>query len=271
MSLFRRKKKESEKQPEIEITNEIMWELNDRRRELERVPRFQIMCMDPAERAHYEEEYGTIVQSLYYVSSELYEYPRKYEDSRLKDKDAAIDSIQDSIAAQRAKEEAERAAEEARAREESKIQFSLAEEKDPDIRYSISTGPSTPSAFYVWKELHQRLFKSFPIMLLRLIDEQHIDHITFYKRAGIDTKLFSKIVNTPDYKPSKNTAIQCCLGLQLNDEEAKMLLETAGYSLSPSSDFDLVIQYCIENRIYNTMDVDELLYAVTQKTLTSRY
>ena len=50
-----------------------------------------------------------------------------------------------------------------------------------------------------------------------------------------------------------------------------MLLETAGYSLSPSSDFDLVIQYCIENRIYNTMDVDELLYAVTQKTLTSRY
>lgn len=284
MSLFRRKKKEPEKEPKIEISKELMWDLNKKRLKIVSAVVEHGDILSASEKKRLDEEYKDILMQLFWVSFELYDYPRKYNDTRLEDRDATIADIRRFVAQshREAREKARgRFREYSVAEEYSDIQFSIGEEVPPEpeddigvrrYQFQDSSDQSLePSAFYIWKDMHKKLFKTFPNMLQWLITEQQIDHITFYKRAGIDTKLFSKIVNTPDYKPSKNTAIQCCLGLQLNNDEANMLLEAAGYSLSPVDDFDLVIQYCIENKIYNTMDVDELLYAVTQKTLTSRY
>ncbi len=270
----RKKKKETEKEPEVKISMNLMWDLNKRLLEVTNVLGRHGAQMTKRDRKRWEEEYAQVATALFYVASQLYEYPREHKTERLQDKESAIERIKARIAERNAEEEARIAREKARAEGKSDIKFSLGGSDSEGVKFSLGDPREAalhPSAFFVWKDFHQKMFRTFPKMLLRLIDEQHIDHITFYKRAGIDTKLFSKIVNTPDYRPSKNTAIQCCLGLQLNDEEAKMLLESAGYSLSPSNDFDLVIKYCIENKIYDSMDVDALLYAVTERTLISRY
>lgn len=91
----------------------------------------------------------------------------------------------------------------------------------------------------------------FSEMLLRMIDEKGLKDSEVYKSANIDRRLFSKIRGDEDYVPSKKTAISFCLALQLEMDEAKKLLATAGYTLSASSRFDLIIMYLIEAKEYN--------------------
>ena len=93
--------------------------------------------------------------------------------------------------------------------------------------------------------------ESFSEMLLRMIDEKGLKDSDVYKKANIDRRLFSKIRGDEDYVPSKKTAISFCLALQLGIDEAKKLLATAGYALSASSRFDLIIMYLIETKEYN--------------------
>ena len=103
-------------------------------------------------------------------------------------------------------------------------------------------------------ELEKRLAQkeeSFSEMLLRMIDEKGLKDSDVYKRANIDRRLFSKIRADEAYVPSKKTAISFCLALQLEMDEAKKLLATAGYTLSASSRFDLIIMYLIETREYS--------------------
>jgi len=88
-----------------------------------------------------------------------------------------------------------------------------------------------------------------------------------YKKAGIDRRLFSKIRGSEDYVPSKKTAIAFCLALQLEIEEAENLLKTAGYSLSMSSKFDLIIRYLICHSEYDVNFVNIVLDDYGEGTL----
>lgn len=104
-------------------------------------------------------------------------------------------------------------------------------------------------------------------VLFRFIDHAGVSDVDIYKKAGIDRKLFSKIRSNPDYRPSKNTTISLALALQLDSDDTEELLSAAGYSLSDSNVFDLVIQYCLENSIHDMYSVNVALDHFTQKTL----
>ena len=114
----------------------------------------------------------------------------------------------------------------------------------------------------------ERKEESFSAMLLRLIDEKELKDSEVYKSANIDRRLFSKIRGDEDYVPSKKTAISFCLALGLEMSEAKKLLETAGYTLSTSSRFDLIIMYLIENGEYNVHFANIVLEDYGEGTLS---
>ena len=100
---------------------------------------------------------------------------------------------------------------------------------------------------------------TFNERLFLLIDrtEQHDSDI--YKKARIDRRLFSKIRCNEKYIPSKKTVIALCLALELSRDEADLLLSSAGYSLSPANDYDLIIAFCIDKKIYDFFDINEVL------------
>ena len=101
--------------------------------------------------------------------------------------------------------------------------------------------------------------ESFTEALVRLIREKGMSHAECYRRAGIDRKLFSKIQKDVHYRPSRKTAFAFALALELNEEEAREFLARAGYALSKSDAFDLVIEYCIRAKIYDVMLINEYL------------
>lgn len=110
--------------------------------------------------------------------------------------------------------------------------------------------------------------ESFSEMLLRLIDEKGLKDSEVYKKANIDRRLFSKIRGDEDYVPSKKTALSFCFALQLNLCETDALLGTAGYKLSSSSRFDLIIKYLILNGEYNIQFANIVLEDYGEGTLS---
>ena len=102
--------------------------------------------------------------------------------------------------------------------------------------------------------------KTFSEYLLDLLKERNGKDSEVYKRAEVSRQLFSKILNNPDYQPTKSTVIQLALGLQLDLAQTQKLLGKAGYALTRSSKADLVVQYYIDRQIYNVTFINEALY-----------
>ena len=101
------------------------------------------------------------------------------------------------------------------------------------------------------KFLSQNKTKSFRELLFSFIDKSGLKDSDVYRKAGIDRRLFSKVRCNENYVLCKENILKLCVSLGLNLDDTSKLLESAGYSLSTTNNYDLILRYCIINKIYD--------------------
>ena len=129
--------------------------------------------------------------------------------------------------------------------------------------------PAAPSKARSLEDMLKQADAGFTETLLKLIDDSGKKDSEVYKKALLSKQHFSKIRNNPDYRPTKPTAIALALALELNLDQTRDLIGRAGYALTNSSKFDLIIQYHIENKKYNVVEINTVLYEFDQSLLGS--
>ena len=101
--------------------------------------------------------------------------------------------------------------------------------------------------------------KDFVDYLYELMDKHGFDkNSDLYNKANISRQLWSSVISKKS-EPSLNFTLKLVFTLHLNNHECKYLLKKAGFTLASSSDFALVIRYCIENKIYDIQKVNDYL------------
>ena len=116
-------------------------------------------------------------------------------------------------------------------------------------------------------QLLEKTDAGFSETLLKLIDRSGKKDSEIYTRANLSRQHFSKIRNNPDYRPTKATALALAIALELDLEQTRDLIGRAGYALTNSSKFDVIIMYFLRERNFDLFEINATLFEFDQSLL----
>ena len=103
-----------------------------------------------------------------------------------------------------------------------------------------------------------------------LIFFSHKKHKLIYDKALISDRMYRHIRS--DYHPTKGSLLGLAISLDLQTDEIYLLLQKAGYVLSESIAFDMVIKHLLENpqTAKSVFYINDILYELNLPLLMTR-
>jgi O-acetyl-ADP-ribose deacetylase (regulator of RNase III) len=138
---------------------------------------------------------------------------------------------------------------------------------EPQFLEQAMMAPSVAGAPPSLDDLVGNLDEPFTATLFRLIDATGKTDAEIYKRANLDRRLFSKIRSNKHYAPSKPTVLALAVALRLNLDQTEDLLERAGFALSHSRKFDVIVEFFISSGKYDIFEINNVLFEYDQPIL----
>ena len=145
--------------------------------------------------------------------------------------------------------------------ESAAIDFDVSSMKKTKITKTMSSTMATNRNI---DDLMNQIEETFSQRLLRMIDERGMSDSEVYNKAYVDRRHLSKIRKDINYTPNKKTVLAFSIALELSLDEAKDLLNSAGYALSRSSKTDIIVAYFLQNKIYDMFEINDILDAYGQ-------
>ena len=137
------------------------------------------------------------------------------------------------------------------------------------LRGQYATGPQLSGAKWALDFILEKMELTFSEKLLQILEKKGRKPAEVYTKAGITRSNFSKIKADKDYHPTKETALAFAIALHLDLEETTDLIKRAGYTISHSSESDLIVEFFIKRRMYNVDEINNQLDLRGHKTLTN--
>ena len=110
--------------------------------------------------------------------------------------------------------------------------------------------------------------KTFAMKVYEFMNRKHLTSTDVYTAAGMSRQDFSRITRR-DAGVSKSFVWSMAIGLRLNISETDELLQSAGYARC-AKEADLLIAYCIINKIYDIGVINGILDAWEEPLLTDK-
>lgn len=128
----------------------------------------------------------------------------------------------------------------------------------PDIRYSVDdiSYDSLPSL----EEMLRSRGETFSCMLDRLRDERGMTGPELYKKAWVHKSVYSKIMHNINYQPAKITTVAFALALELPWNDFTELVSSAGYAMTHTSKFDIVVEFFVKRGDYDIEHINAVLF-----------
>ena len=139
--------------------------------------------------------------------------------------------------------------------------------QDAEKDMALYDSRALENTYHTWERENSE-YKSFSSEVVRMVEQKFRKTSDFYRAANIDKRTYHKIKSDFGYKPSRMTAYRCCIGLQLDVDEAEELLKLAGMAFSPNDPDDLVIRFCLEKGIRDIPGINYMLYRYATRTLS---
>lgn len=105
-------------------------------------------------------------------------------------------------------------------------------------------------------ETHRNYFANY---LFDLMKQKNFTEAEVAARARVDAVIFTLLRNNKRYVPEERTTFALLFGLELSLAEANALMERMRIHLSEKVWEEVIIGFCLENRIYNLATLNGLL------------
>lgn len=104
----------------------------------------------------------------------------------------------------------------------------------------------------------------------KLMKAKNIDKNTLTLKANRDKTYLDRLFEEPTFIPTKNMLLSLGVAFELSTKDIANLLAKQGYGFGKNSMYELVVQYYVDKKIFDVMQINDCLFFHGLETLSKK-